>query len=167
MSILIVRSELKRNDSETARVTEREPGVTDVTLGRLYYSALTGTMNSPPDPGSPSVSTPSSGSPPPDEVNPQSSNASRLMDLASHITSSFSSSSKRRLPVGSSFASSSNRDHKTRRRGDSGRSMGASGGNWDGLKEGKREKDELIDIHIVESLRKGRFTITILSRARV
>jgi hypothetical protein len=41
--------------------------------------------------------------------------------------------------------------------------MGASGGNWDGLKEGKREKDELIDIHIVESLRKGRFAVTVLS----
>jgi hypothetical protein len=79
------------------------------------------------------------------------------MDLASHITSSFSGSSKRRLPGGSSFgASSSNRDHKTRRRGDSGRNP-TTGGNWDGLKEGKREKeDNLIDNHIVEYLRKGR-----------
>ncbi|KAF8237712.1 hypothetical protein L208DRAFT_1356013 [Tricholoma matsutake] len=115
-------------------------------------------MNSPPEPGSPSISTPSSGSPPPDEINPQSSNASRLMDLASHITASFSSSSKRRLPGGSSFgASASNRDHKTRRRGDSGRNQatGGSAGNWDGLKEGKKEKDEnLIDSHIVEHLRK-------------
>jgi len=115
-------------------------------------------MNSPPDPGSPSVSTPSSSSPPPEEVNTQPSNASRFMDLASHITSSFSGgSSKRRLPGGSSFgASSSNRDHKTRRRGDSGRHTGSAGGNWDDLKEGKREKeDNLIDNHIVEYLRKG------------
>ena len=116
-------------------------------------------MNSPPDPGSPSVSTPSSGSPPPEEVNTNPSNASRIMDLASHITSSFSGSSKRRLPGGSSFgSSSSNRDHKTRRRGDSGR-LAASGGssaNWEGLKEGKREKEDLIDHQIVEYLRKGR-----------
>jgi hypothetical protein len=115
-------------------------------------------MNSPPDPGSPSVSTPSSGSPPPDEVNTQPSGTSRLMDLASHITSSLSSSSKRRLPTGSSFGASSNRDHKTRRRGDSGRHpvTGGTSGNWDGLKEGKREKeDHLIDNHIVDYLRKG------------
>ena len=166
MSISIKPIELERDNFERAWLNANLAWHVTPAWYKLY-TTLTGTrMNSPPDPGSPSVSTPSSGSPPPDEINPQSSNASRLMDLASHITSSFSSSSKRRLPVGSSFASSSNRDHKTRRRGDSGRSMGASGGNWDGLKEGKREKDELIDIHIVESLRKG-IAITVFSRTGV
>ncbi|KDR73713.1 hypothetical protein GALMADRAFT_251521 [Galerina marginata CBS 339.88] len=114
-------------------------------------------MNSPPDPGSPSPSTPSSGSPPPEEVNFQQNTSSYLANLTSHISATFSgNSSKRRLPAGSSFgAASSARDAKTRRRGESGRQNTST--TWEGLKEsvgGKKEKDELIDNALVEYLRK-------------
>ncbi|CAA7271007.1 unnamed protein product [Cyclocybe aegerita] len=116
-------------------------------------------MNSPPEAGSPSPSTPSSGSPPPEEATFQpNTGASYLSNLTSQITTAFggSSSSKRRLPTGSSFgASSSSRDAKTRRKGEPGRSGGS---NWPGeLKEtggSKKEKDELIDNALVEYLRK-------------
>ncbi|KAF9469388.1 hypothetical protein BDZ94DRAFT_1244331 [Collybia nuda] len=121
-------------------------------------------MNSPPEPGSPSLSTPSSGSPPPEEINAQASGSTstHLMNtITSHLTSTFSgSSSKRRLPGGSGYgASSSNRDPKTRRRGDTGRGQGGDrsggGSNWDNSKEtGRREKDDLVDNGIVEFLRK-------------
>jgi len=77
---------------------------------------------------------------------------SHLLNLASHITSSFSGSpSKRRLPGGSSFAAaSSSRDPKSRRREDPRR-----GGTWEGREGGgKREKEELVDNQVVEYLRK-------------
>ena len=113
-------------------------------------------MNSPPDPGSPSaLSTPSSASPPPEEVNFHQTSAQFINNLASQVTSAFTggNSSKRRLPGGSSFgAASSARDPKSRRRGDSGRN------NWEGGKEGgagRKEKDELIDTNVVDWLRKG------------
>jgi len=115
-------------------------------------------MNSPPDPGSPSPSTPSSGSPPPEEVNFQPNpGSSYLANFTSHISATFSgNSSKRRLPAGSSFgAASSARDAKTRKRGESGRQNSSAA--WEGLKEsagGKKEKDELIDNALVEYLRK-------------
>jgi len=119
-------------------------------------------MNSP-DPASPSASTASSGSPPPEETSPHvpTGNISYLSSLTSHITATFgggpnSSSSKRRLPGGSSFAAASSaRDSKTRRRGEPGRSGNTA---WDGgVKEsgGKKEKDELLDQGLVEYLRKG------------
>ncbi|KAF8912177.1 hypothetical protein CPB84DRAFT_1820841 [Gymnopilus junonius] len=113
-------------------------------------------MNSPPDPGSPSPSTPSSGSPPPEEVNFQPVNAGRsyIENLTSQISTAFtggSSSSKRRLPTGP-FG----RDAKTRRRGEASR-QNTTSAIWDGIKEptgGKKDKDELIDPALVEYLRK-------------
>lgn len=118
-------------------------------------------MNSPPDPGSPSPSTPSSGSPPPEEAT-QPSNPSGFLNIARDLTQSFAGgASKRRLPGGPSFgASSSNRDPKSRRRGDSARNAGTGGANtaaWDAKGESKREERELVDTHIVEYLRKGKF----------
>ncbi|KAJ7047445.1 hypothetical protein C8F04DRAFT_8041 [Mycena alexandri] len=101
-----------------------------------------------PDPDS-SSSSPSD-SPPPED-HPHSGGGSTFLNIASHITSSFSGSpSKRRLPGGPSFAAaSSSRDPKSRRREDPRR----GGGGWDG-KEGKRDKEELIDSSIVDHLRK-------------
>ncbi|KAF7352855.1 Phospholipid-transporting ATPase [Mycena venus] len=89
--------------------------------------------------------------PPPEDHYPSSGATSTLLNLASHLTSSFSGSpSKRRLPGGPSFAAaSSNRDPKSRRREDPRR-----GGTWDGKEGGKREKEELVDNHVVEYLRK-------------
>jgi len=123
-------------------------------------------MNSPPEIGSPSPSTPSSGSPPPEEAYQQTTanaSSSYISNLTSHIGAAFGgqSSSKRRLPTGSSFgAASSSRDTKTRRRGaEPGRT---GGGPWE-FKEasgGKKEKDELIDTALVEYLRKGEMSIT-------
>ena len=120
-------------------------------------------MNSPPDPGSPSPSTPSSGSPPPEEANFQPANSGRgyIENFTSQLSNAFgggSSSSKRRLPTGSFGAGSSTRDAKTRRRGESSR-QNTTTATWDGMKEasgGKKEKDELIDTALVEQLRKGR-----------
>lgn len=90
---------------------------------------------------------------------PPTSHTNTLANIASHITSSFSGSpSKRRLPGGPSFgAASSTRDTKSRRRDDT-RRMGNSAANWDGAKDsGKREKEDLIDSHIVDFFRKGKF----------
>ncbi|KAK7061655.1 hypothetical protein R3P38DRAFT_2830774 [Favolaschia claudopus] len=105
-------------------------------------------MHSPdPDSGS---SSPATDSPPPEENFPTSSSTtSGFFNLASQLTSSFSGSpSKRRLP-GSSFPTgSSSRDPKSRRRDDPRR------GTWDGKEGGKREKEELVDNHVVETLRK-------------
>ncbi|TFK22982.1 hypothetical protein FA15DRAFT_670992 [Coprinopsis marcescibilis] len=122
-------------------------------------------MNSP-EPISPS-STPSSGTPPNEEINLQSYGGSAidkgfLSTITSHLSgftgqaSGNSSSSKRRLPGGTSvhFNSSSNRDSKTRRRENSSR---AGTGEWEGGPKGpggKREKDELLDQGLVEFLRK-------------
>ncbi|KAJ7228738.1 hypothetical protein GGX14DRAFT_71222, partial [Mycena pura] len=95
-----------------------------------------------------SSSSPASESPPPEEHYPSPG----FLNLASQITASFShSASKRRLPGGSSFAAaSSSRDAKSRRREDPRR-----GGTWDGKEGGaKREKEELVDGHIVDHLRK-------------
>jgi len=119
-------------------------------------------MNSPPDPASPATSTPSSGSPPPEEASSYvpATASNYLSNLTSHITATFvggsssSSSSKRRLPTGSTFgAASSTRELKTRKRGEPGRSGGTA---WEGIKEsgGKKEKDELLDQALVEHLRK-------------
>ncbi|KAJ7068196.1 hypothetical protein C8F01DRAFT_1246731 [Mycena amicta] len=98
-------------------------------------------MHSPdPDSGS---SSPVSDTPP-EEHFPSASTGSHFLNIASHFTSSFTSPSKRRLPGGSSLAASSSRDAKSRRREDPRR------GGW----EGKRDKDELIDGHVVDTLRK-------------
>ncbi|TFK63347.1 hypothetical protein BDN72DRAFT_775992 [Pluteus cervinus] len=112
-------------------------------------------MHSPMD-DSPS-STPSSGSPPPEEVTytgPTQGVASQFVNL---IASGFAGAAKRRLPTGPTFASSASsasRDPKPRRRADPTRA--GSGHTWEGhsLEKGRREKDELIDNSIVEYLRK-------------
>ncbi|TFK36371.1 hypothetical protein BDQ12DRAFT_686799 [Crucibulum laeve] len=119
-------------------------------------------MNSPD--GSP-TSTPSSGSPPNEEMNFQlpsnATAASHFINLTSQLANTFSGngSSKRRHPASSSFMSQSSRDPKSRRRGEPGRVGGGS--NWEAgqagqLKDamGKREKDELIDHQLVDLLRK-------------
>ncbi|KIM89527.1 hypothetical protein PILCRDRAFT_813459 [Piloderma croceum F 1598] len=126
-------------------------------------------MNSPTEPGSPSPSTPSSGSPPPDELE-QIQASNRGPSILGKFTNSFTggasssaSPSKRRLPGGSSFGAASNtRDAKTRRRedgmgtGGSGRDRDRrSGGDregWDG--KGRKDKDELVDGSLVEILRR-------------
>ncbi|KAF8077574.1 hypothetical protein FPV67DRAFT_1462147 [Lyophyllum atratum] len=112
-------------------------------------------MNSPPDPGSP-ISTDTE-SPPPEEIISQPSDNPHFLNIASHITQSLvSGGAKRRLPGGSSFgASSSNRDPKSRRRGDLARTGGAGGGLWESTKETKREERDLVDHHVVDFLRKG------------
>ena len=115
------------------------------------------------EPISPSPSTPSSGSPPPEEeanFNSQSS-GSYLYNLASHVTTALGrgsaapSSSKRRLP-GSSYATVlSDRDPKARKKsGDAGR----SNSQYEGPREvaaRKDHKDELVDGSTVEWLRRG------------
>ncbi|KAJ7095308.1 hypothetical protein B0H15DRAFT_828974 [Mycena belliarum] len=104
-----------------------------------------------PDPDS-SSSSPASESPPPEDNYQPSGVASHILNLTSHITSSFGSGSpsKRRLPGGSSFAAaSSSRDPKSRRREDPRR-----GSAWEGKEGGKREKEELVDNGVVEYLRK-------------
>src|ERR1700734_3789767 len=125
-------------------------------------------MNSPTEPGSPSPSTPSSGSPPPDEIEQiqaDSRGGSILGKFAHSLTSGSSSSpSKRRLPGGSGFAAASNtRDAKTRRRedgmgmGGGGRDRDRRGGDREAWQEGKgrKDKDELVDGALVEHLRRS------------
>ncbi|KAJ3576871.1 hypothetical protein NP233_g102 [Leucocoprinus birnbaumii] len=121
-------------------------------------------MNSPPDPGSPTDSTSTSGTPPPEEVaaaNTQPESQSRsgglgLFQLANQISATFSGgASKRRNPSGgSSSAAAPARDTKLRRRGDASRST------WDTRGEAqptsRKEKDELVDANYVDYLRKGR-----------
>ena len=115
-------------------------------------------MNSPPETGSPTaLSTPSSGSPPPEEITFQpSGGGSYLSTLTSHLTATLggvvSGASKRRVPPGGAYGSASSaRDTKSRRRGDSSRQ-----GTWEGIeKTSKKEKDELLDQNLVDHLRKG------------
>ncbi|GLB34571.1 hypothetical protein LshimejAT787_0201360 [Lyophyllum shimeji] len=114
-------------------------------------------MNSPPDPGSP-ISTDTE-SPPPEEISPPPSSQTPFQNLASHISQTFAGSgAKRRLPGGSSYgASSSNRDPKSRRRGDlqmTSTRTGAGGSIWEGSKEKQREERDLVDHGVVEFLRK-------------
>ncbi|KAG9226542.1 hypothetical protein CCMSSC00406_0005791 [Pleurotus cornucopiae] len=121
-------------------------------------------MNSPPEPASPSTSTPSSGSPPPEEITfqvPESQSSSSFAAGVGQLLSNFvggssnsgpaGASSKRRLPAGGSFGNASSRDPKSRRRDDP-RKYGSGGGpNW---AEGpKREKEDLVDQHVVDLLR--------------
>jgi len=116
-------------------------------------------MNSPPDPGSP-ISTDSE-SPPPEEVSSQRSGNPNFINIASHITQSLvGGGAKRRLPGGTGFgASSSNRDPKSRRRGDLARAGGVGGSLWESTKETKREERDLVDHHVVDYLRKGVFSV--------
>ncbi|KAJ3794746.1 hypothetical protein GGU11DRAFT_747690 [Lentinula aff. detonsa] len=130
-------------------------------------------MNSPIEPGSPTLSTPSSGSDV-EELNltPSSSAFSAgLNALGATLSNAIpSSSSKRRLNPGS-LSSRDPRDSKSRKRdnphhhskaqsGTAGTEgerererQGVRGGNYEVQKE-KREKEELLDMGIVEFLRK-------------
>ncbi|KAH7914287.1 hypothetical protein BJ138DRAFT_1133505 [Hygrophoropsis aurantiaca] len=142
-------------------------------------------MNSP-EPGSP-ISTDSSGSPPPDDFQftqmahdqqqPIHNPAASMFHSGSSIVPS-PISSKRRLPGGSTFdSSSSRRDAKSRRREDAMGIVGGSrrlagdgpnvvmggsnygppsgGPSWaKGDFSGRRDKDELVDGPLVDQLRK-------------
>lgn len=117
-------------------------------------------MNSPPDPGTPTDSASTSGTPPPEEVHsgiiPSDSRSSGLglFQLANQITASFSGSAKRRNPSGGSTgATTSTRETKQRRRGGEGSrySLESRGDTV----VSKKEKEDLVDANIVDYLRKG------------
>ncbi|KAG6377119.1 hypothetical protein JVT61DRAFT_1170 [Boletus reticuloceps] len=138
-------------------------------------------MNSP-DPGSP-ISTDTSGSPPPDDFQFSnrdqqqvlSAADARLLNNISYSFSSTSGSSKRRLPGGSSSEGLQRRDPKSRRREDAfgsasgsrkvaiegqaghvaGRGSGLGGNAFQprGDYTSRRDKEELIDLSLVEQLR--------------
>ena len=142
-------------------------------------------MNSP-DPGSP-ISSDSSGSPQPDDFHlatnnrdsqrPLNAPATPLVSLI-NATQNQSGSSKRRLPMGSSHEGPSLRDAKSRRREDAasgsrrniadghGQQQAASaaggssgGGHFRGDYISRRDKEELVDMALVEQLRKGRWEV--------
>ena len=124
-------------------------------------------MNSP-EPISPSVSTSSTGSPPPEEVTYHSSpNVGYLSSLTSQITSTLarttgvggsSSSSKRRLPVSSYASGPSDRDTKARKKtGDAGRTNTQYEGGPRDVSL-KKDREELVDTSTVDWLRKGDIT---------
>lgn len=117
-------------------------------------------MHSPMD-DSPS-STPSSGSPPPEEVAYTGANQGVASQFVNLITQGFAGAAKRRLPAGTSVSTSAardSRDPKARRRADPTRT--GSGHAWEShtLEKGRREKDELIDNNYVEYLRKRRCSL--------
>ncbi|KAF8880719.1 hypothetical protein CPB85DRAFT_1442941 [Mucidula mucida] len=106
-------------------------------------------MNSPPEPGSPSLSTPSSASPPPDEYFPQE--AARTTDLLNMVASGLNSpSSSKRRPFGGSSA----RESKSRRREGPSRGAG-SAATWDKDTGGSSRKEDMIDNSAVDFLRKA------------
>ncbi|KAF8989264.1 hypothetical protein BDZ89DRAFT_1087467 [Hymenopellis radicata] len=106
-------------------------------------------MNSPPEPGSPSLSTPSSSSPPPDEYFPLE--AARTTDLLNMVANGLNSpSSSKRRPFGGSSA----RDSKSRRREGPQRG-GGSAAAWDkDSGSGSSRKEDMIDNSAVDFLRK-------------
>ncbi|KLO09064.1 hypothetical protein SCHPADRAFT_893371 [Schizopora paradoxa] len=114
-------------------------------------------MNSPQEPASPSASTPSSGTPPPEVeqiTEPVPSNAPSATDTRdSGPARGSASQTKRRLPVGSSSMHGS-RDSKARRRDDGGHGSkrGMSGMNTHEGRDG-RMKDELVDLELMEKLK--------------
>lgn len=140
-------------------------------------------MNSP-DPGSP-ISTDTSGSPPPDDFQFSNRDQQQILSLADarllgNISSSFtptSGSSKRRLPGGSSSEGPQRRDPKSRRREDafgsasgsrrvviegqaghlagSGVGLGSNAFQSRGDYTSRRDKEDLIDLSLVEQLRQG------------
>jgi hypothetical protein len=134
------------------------------TQGFPYLERASQVIMNSPDPGSP-ISTESSGPPSRDEISTQPITASsQFMNIAAQFTQSLVGGSKRRLPGSSNFGGpSSNRDAKTRRRGEPGRHGGHGGPSmtWDtgARPEGKREDRELVDNHIVDLLRKGTFSL--------
>lgn len=134
---------------------------------RPILDILTTIMNSPPEPASPALSTPSSGSPSPEEINATyQSSTSTTSNLLNLVTSTLSPSSKRRLPGSGAFGGGSSRDAKSRRREDPRRMAvrEGTGGNWEGKESsGRKEKDDLVDAHIVDWLRKGTYNIALRS----
>lgn len=118
---------------------------------RLVTPELTWTKRSPSsrvmnevEPVSPSPSTPSSGSPPPEDI---------LNDppLSPPVVVPNSSQAKRRLPTGT--PSGHSRDLKTRKR-DDGNSRRTGGGGWTDGREGGKQREELVDIELAERLRR-------------
>ncbi|KXN91397.1 hypothetical protein AN958_00659 [Leucoagaricus sp. SymC.cos] len=113
-------------------------------------------MNSPRDPGSPTDSASTSGTPPPEEAVTQPEQRSSglgIFQLANQITATFSGSSKRRNPSGGSGnAAAPTRDSKLRKR-----EGATTRSNWEARGEvqaPRKEKDELVDTNVVEYLRK-------------
>ena len=173
-SELEVKSDL---DFKLPSFTPCDP-VTKSTLNRTTTIA----MNSP-DPGSP-ISTDTSGSPPPDDFQFSNRDQQQVPNVgdarsssnASYSFTSTSGPSKRRLPGGASSEGPQRRDPKSRRREDTfgpasgsrrvviegqgphtiGRGAGL-GGNFQsrGDYSSRRDKEELIDLPLVEQLRQG------------
>lgn len=141
-------------------------------------------MNSP-DPGSP-ISTDTSGSPPPDDLQFPNRDQQQILSAAdtrnnlntAYSFASTSGPSKRRLPGGSSSEGPQRRDPKSRKREDAFGSASASrrmviegkGGHALGHILGsnalqsrgdytsRRDKEELVDVPLVEQLRQGQST---------
>ena len=124
-------------------------------------------MNSPPDPGSPTDSSSTSGTPSQEEathgsiqpdVQIQLPSGPGFFQIANQITA-FAGASKRRNPSsGSSGPVTSARDTKLRRRGDASRSTLETRVE---AQAPRKEKDELVDTNIVEFLRKGILVISL------
>lgn len=121
-------------------------------------------MNSPPEELSPSPSSPSSSSPPPEDILYQSSS-----QIASNpfVSSSISpSQTKRRLPPSSSshFTVREGRENKSRKKDIEkddvlklARNTWESRGDNAGVTVSSRAKDDLIDISVVEYMRKSTY----------
>jgi hypothetical protein len=106
------------------------------------------------DPGSPTLSTPSSGSPPPDEIPEETQKSSWTSSLAHALSPRASAPGKRRQPPGGGPAGPSSRDTKSRRRDEgAGRKQTGTSGWTEGKQKG--DKDELVDIALADSMRKG------------
>ncbi|KAH8114327.1 hypothetical protein DFH11DRAFT_206365 [Phellopilus nigrolimitatus] len=109
-------------------------------------------MNSPQEPVSPSPSTPSSGSPPPDDIPTEHLTPINPISPLSSQQLASPSQTKRRLASGPSAHS---RDLKTRKRDDGGskRNFGQTGemGGREGREGGR--KDELVDVDLMERLK--------------
>ena len=108
-------------------------------------------MNSPLEPVSPSPSTPSSGSPPPDEI--------AIENVASSSGPSHApvspSQAKRRLATGHSAHS---RDLKTRKRDDgASRRVVESGNTYVEVAGRERQREDLADLELMEKLKQGMF----------
>jgi len=129
-------------------------------------------MNPPPDPGSSTDSSSTSGTPSQEEVTHgsiqpdvqiQLPSGPGFFQIANQITA-FAGASKRRNPSsGSSGPAASARDTKLRRRGDASRSTLETRVE---TQAPRKEKDELVDTNIVEFLRKGILVIYLCRTSR-
>ena len=102
-------------------------------------------MNSPPEPASPIHS----GASTEDEIEEMEIINTKMPQSSGGGPSALASSSKRRFAGGHSYGGSSMRDAKTRRREDPMRR-----GHHEG-KEGKKDKEDMVDNDFLDSLRKG------------